>query len=86
MVAFAIEIGMGKCGRPDIEVNVYDVERSELDDSAAKRISARLRSHPDGTIHCIAYFKEDAKTISGTLEEGYNITNTLLTAESDAKV
>ena len=82
----AIEIGMGKCGRPDIEVNVYDVERNMLDDSAAKRISARLRSHPDGTVHCIAYFKEDAKTISVTLQEGYNITNTLLTADSDVKV
>jgi hypothetical protein len=34
-----VEIGMGTCTHPDIEVNVHVVKQRMLDDEAAKRVS-----------------------------------------------
>lgn len=82
----AVEIGMGTCTHPDIEVNVHVVKQRMLDDEAAKRVSVRLKSHPNGTIHCISYFKADAEKISTTLDKEYGIPHTLLTGESDGAV
>ena len=82
----AIEIGMGKCDRPDVELNIHLVSTSALIVEAVDRIENRLLSNPNGgTIHCISYFKNEAELISSCLT-GKNIENTLLTGGSESAV
>mmetsp|Transcript_7084 Transcript_7084/g.19793 ORF Transcript_7084/g.19793 Transcript_7084/m.19793 type:complete len:339 (-) Transcript_7084:229-1245(-) len=85
----AIEIGMGECKHPDVEVNVYKVKNVDLQHDAATRIAERLKSHPNGTVHCISYFKNNATNISGLLTDGCTgceVPNTLVHGDSGEDV
>ena len=78
----SIEIGTSSCKHPNVEFNIYSVTTSDLPDEAARRISARLKSHPNNTVHCIAHWKERSNCISELLYCGWNIDNTVVNGDS----